>query len=201
MEVLKLNPITNNIIKYLDDWDFLSFIQALNLQNEYALRELKISKFSWPKSTLLLEGTIQYIQPEIIRQYFDSIWDLVDLNLFNETFFIDNYDLIDHNKLKQLWKKCFINDSHQVQNVKIFSDKLHDIFPTFKNLIICRGWSYYEGECYNEVETLGELCHNCRENQCPRCYYVILPKLELDNWGQCGDCAGCKPYSYYDSDY
>lgn len=186
MEVLKVRHILDNILSNLRNWwnkhDYLNLISALHLTNEYAHRELWLKK-SDSISMALLTQNLKYFTSETIRSHFDLFWNNVDLSEFNENFFIDNQDLIDQTKLKQLKKK---NNS----NNRNFSGVFYQTFSTYNSLKICSNMSWYN-ECLNEVEIMNQLCDTCNANKCPRCEYVILSKLELDNWGCCERCAEC----------
>lgn len=199
MEVLKVRHILDNILSNLRyGWfaqDNLNLLLALNLLDEYAHRELNLDHKIEHITRVLLNNNLKNFSPETIRSNFTLFWKTIELNKFNETFFIDNYDLIDHEKLKMLKKKCVTFDHTNmyvdvfpVCTMRNFSEKFHKLFPLFERLKVC-----YNYDCYNETEVLGQLCPKCKKNKCPRCREVI-PDLKLDNWGCCEECAGCSQY-------
>lgn len=202
MEVLKVRHILDNILSNLQQFwnadDHLNLLIALQLDNEYAHRELNLKHLNHV-SKVLLTHNLKFFTPEIIRSKFTIFWDKVDLNKFNEQFFIDNNDLIDHEKLKQLKKK---NVTFDYKNLHFgivphfakrnFSELFHQTFPIYNELKIC-----YNYECMSDVEVLGQLCTACKSNQCPRCREVILPQLVLDDRGCCEECVGCSEYDNY----
>lgn len=200
MEVLKVRHILDNILSYLrGGWfaeDYLNLLLALNLTDEYAHRELKLDHSNFQHITrVLLNHNLKNFSSDSIRPNFTLFWQTIDLDKFNEKFFIDNNDLIDHEKLKELKKKCVIFDDTNpyidvlpVSRKRNFSEKFHELFPSFEKLKVCHTY-----ECNNETAFLGQLCPNCVENKCPRCLQVILPKLEM-SWGGCESCLGCSQY-------
>jgi hypothetical protein len=201
MEVLTIRPILDTILNHLRKlWfvdDYLNLLIALNLNVEYSRRELGLKTEDYI-SKILINHNLQFFTKEIIRLNFTKFWNNVDFSKLNENFFIDNYDLIDLIKLKQL-KKYYLNfecdyyfeDMPTYFSTRNFSEKFHAQFPSYKKLTICSG--IYE--CYNDVEVLGQLCPNCKKNQCPRCKEIILPQLKLEH-GCCEYCAGCTQFDY-----
>jgi hypothetical protein len=213
MEILKVRHILDNILSNLREvWysnDYLNLISALNLTNEYAHRELGIKKLDYI-SEVLLTKNLKFFTPTTIRSNFDTFWDMIDFTKFNENFFIDNKDLIDHRKLKQLKKQSvkfdysnlYANVYPHSNNRDFFSDIFHQTFPTYNNLKICSSYIWVPSDddwddCLTEVEVMGQLCDTCKANKCPRCGQVIQPQLELDR-GCCEECAGCSQYDDYD---
>jgi hypothetical protein len=220
MEVLKVRHILDNILSNLREWysyDYLNLISALNLTNEYAHRELGLKKLDSISKALLTQN-LKYFTFKTIRSHFDLFWNNVDLSEFNENFFIDNEDLIDHQKLKQLKRQntkfdycnLYLN-VYPHSNKRNFSDIFHQIFPIYNGLKICSSYTWVPihpsgvtgnddawDECLTEVKVMGQLCDTCKANKCPRCGHVIQPQLELDDWGCCEECAGCSQYDNYD---
>jgi hypothetical protein len=222
-QIFENRHILDNILKYLNSYDFINTLLALDLVDEYAHRQInkfntvlqkcdRIDecqcyfecnscgwKYNLNDKLLLLKRLInhnlKYFKPQVIRDNFDIFWEYVEFDKFNEQFFIDNSDLIDNKKLKQL-KKHFIEFNYSSNQdvlsyiiVDNFSHEFKTRFPNYDTVKICY-------ECLNDVDTLGKLCHNCLQNKCPRCYDVVLPKLELNRWGCCEGCAGCSQYDY-----
>jgi hypothetical protein len=184
MEVLKIRHILDIILSYLRNrWytqDYLNLLLALNLTDEYAHRVLKLDHSNFQCLTRdLLYHNLKNFSSDFIRSNFTLFWQTINLDKFNEKFFIDNKDLIDREKLKELKKHC---DTNYVTVKRNFSEKFHKKFPLFEELKICRILG-----CNNEIDFLGQLCSNCVENKCPRCLVVILPKLEMRR-GRCQLC-------------
>jgi hypothetical protein len=160
---------------------------VLKLEKVYLLHQLNIITHKsivakWKFYTLLEFFLLLFTSCEI-RSYFDIFWQCIYYsNPFNEKFFVENYDLIDHKKLLQL--KDLNRD---------FSKAFHDRFPTFNKLKVCSNFL----QCETEMVFEGEMCSNCRLNECSRCNYVMLPKLVYLN-GCCESCDGCSQFNDYD---
>lgn len=188
MEVLKIRPILDNVLKYLYADDFLNLLVTLNLEKEYACRALKIANVNKCfdiTMSILVNHTIKYVDKQTIRDNFNAVWNVVEFHKFNDKFFIDNYDLISHKKLRQLRKTYTIFDYDD----RDFSEEFHKTFPDFNGLKLC-----VVHDCLNVVEKYGETCPKCDQNTCPRCHCVVLPKLELNRFGECEGCAGCAEF-------
>ncbi len=65
----------------------------------------------------LLKISIPYFTSDEIRSNFNIIWENIDLIPFNEKFFIENYDLIDHKKLLCLvdWERSLEKSEKMVE--------------------------------------------------------------------------------------
>lgn len=197
MEVLKIRHILDKVLNYLYYSDYLNLLIVLNLEKEYAHRALYIKNLDNITLKDLLYRNLKYFNSQIIRSNFTTFWDNIYLDKFNEKFFIDNADLIDHQKLKQLKKETIsfdygnkYIDIYSYIVTRNFTEKFHQTFPLFKNLKICREYS-----CLVDIEIIGQLCPSCYKNQCPRCRQVEF-NLELDERGCCQGCAGCSQYDY-----
>jgi cell division protein ZapA (FtsZ GTPase activity inhibitor) len=93
MEVLKIRHILDNILSYLrGGWfaeDYLNLLLALNLTDEYAHRELKLNNPNFQHITrALLDHNLKNFSLETIRSNFTLFWQSIDLDKFNEEFFI-----------------------------------------------------------------------------------------------------------------
>lgn len=203
MHVLNIRHVLDIILNHSSFEDGSAALKAVSLEVEYAKRELTTGKSIACYNTLINPSTIPYLTPETIRSHFTTFWYKVNLCNLNDSFFIDNCDLIDREKLKYL-KRRYIKFDYDYRSEDIlpyratrnFSETFHNTFPDFKDLKMC-----YNCDCDNEVDILGQLCPTCTENKCPRCDEVPyeLP-LELDRWGCCSGCAGCKGckrFGYY----
>jgi hypothetical protein len=213
-KILKIPHILDQIIHHLkNDDDYINLLTALKVGKVYTLRQLKISQnpniasvsptyfgvgSRW-RLNRLLKFFLPFFNSNEIRSRFDIIWDHTTfLSDFNEKFFIENYDLIDHKKLLEM--KCeFGVDSN-------FSKVFHDRFPTFSSLKVCSNFL----DCETEITDLAidqdgsssdhlkdQMCSNCRVNKCRRCGYVMLPKLIYTHDRYCDGCLGCPQYSDY----
>lgn len=104
------------------------------------------------------------MNPSTVYQYFDIIWDFLNLNDTPEEFFIQNSDLITISKLREL-KHAFINfdlsEKYRFSECvpykefsSKFSSKFFIKFPDYLTLQICY-------ECTGSTDVTGKLCVNC----------------------------------------
>ena len=190
IQILSMRHILDQIMRHLSIYDYINLLVALKLEKEYTLRELDILQNQNPDELLLpltswklrnlLEIAIPYFTPNEIRAHFNLIWEHARLSTLDEHFFIENYNLIDHKKLLYLKYEC--------ENFIFFSKNFHNRFPTFNTLKVCSNFL----DCQTEIFE-GQMCSNCYINKCPRCDYVMLPKLIL-NSRHCESCNGCPQY-------
>jgi hypothetical protein len=179
------------ILNHLEDDfdDYLNLLSALQLEKEYALRQLVVTQYkpkecTWEKNFELINLTLQYFDVSTIRKYFSFFWTYVDWDKWNDNFFIDNNDLIGFEKLKELKRKSLFFDFTKLKHSetlpcterKSFSEKFHKVFSDFKNLKICHGnytsvYFYNDIFCTNEVKVLGRACETCKKLQCNECFY------------------------------
>jgi hypothetical protein len=212
-KILKIPHILDQIIHHLKDDDYINLLIALKLGKVHTLRQLKISqnlnietmttrwRFRWRLSRLL-NLFLRFFTPNEIRSNFDIIWENTTyLSNFNENFFIDNYDLIDHKKLLKMKYEFHVNNDFCVS--RDFSRAFHDRFPTFSSLKVCSNFLQCENEIVHDANSpsvmpsVKHMCFNCYTNKCPRCDYVMLPKLILSHGRYCESCDGCPQYSDY----
>ena len=212
IRVMSLNPVLSKLkqcLKYdICGYVNLSIVLGVDFdQTISCLKKVKLSKNScddyrlWIITSHLLKKNAIKLSSEMVKEYQTTIFKILEWRFFYtsvfecEDFFLKHSDLVNVRDLKFMMSK-YISASNDIKPKKLsvlqVSSKFHAVFPTYKFLVLC--WS-----CKSDVKTEGHLCDECLKCVCPRCLFISIPLVMIDDC--CEGCCGCSQFNDDYDDY